>query len=42
MDAPVERLAVPDIPLPYNVALMAAILPTVESIAQQMNATLDF
>jgi 2-oxoisovalerate dehydrogenase E1 component len=42
LDAPVERLAVPDIPLPYNVALMNSILPTADSIARQMRATLNF
>ena len=42
LDAPVERLAVPDIPLPYNVALLETILPTVDSIAQQIRATLAF
>ena len=42
LDAPVERLAVPDIPLPYNVALLETILPTVHSIATQMRATLEF
>lgn len=42
LDAPVERLAVPDIPLPYNVRLMEAVLPTVETIARQMRATLEF
>lgn len=42
LDAPVERMAVPDIPLPYNVALMEAILPTVASIANQMQDTLSF
>lgn len=42
LDAPVERLAVPDIPLPYNVVLLEAILPTVDSIARQIRATLDF
>ena len=42
LDAPVERLAVPDVPLPYNVALLEAILPTVESIAAQIRATLAF
>ena len=42
LDAPVERMAVPDIPLPYNVALMEAILPTVDSIAQRMRTTLEF
>ena len=42
LDAPVERMAVPDIPLPYNVALMDAVLPSVQAIAEQMRATLDF
>ena len=42
LDAPVERLAVADIPLPYNVHLLEAVLPSVSSIAEQMRATLDF
>ncbi len=42
LDAPVERLAVPDIPLPYNVTLMETILPTPDSISRQINATLAF
>jgi 2-oxoisovalerate dehydrogenase E1 component len=42
IDAPVERMAVPDIPLPYNVHLLEAVLPSVRSIAEQMRATLDF
>ncbi len=42
LDAPVERMAVPDIPLPYNVALMESVLPTVTSIAAGMRATLEF
>jgi 2-oxoisovalerate dehydrogenase E1 component len=42
LDAPVERLAVADVPLPYNVHLMEAVLPSVSSIAEQMRATLDF
>jgi 2-oxoisovalerate dehydrogenase E1 component len=42
LDAPVERMAVPDIPLPYNVHLLEAVLPSVSSIAEQMRATLDF
>jgi 2-oxoisovalerate dehydrogenase E1 component len=42
LDAPVGRMAVPDIPLPYNVSLMEAVLPSVESIAEEMRATLDF
>jgi len=42
LDAPVGRLAVPDIPLPYNVHLLEAVLPSVRSIAEQMKDTLDF
>jgi 2-oxoisovalerate dehydrogenase E1 component len=42
LDAPVERMAVPDVPLPYNVGLMEAVLPTVATIAAQMRATLEF
>jgi len=42
LDAPVERMAVPDIPLPYSVLLLEAVLPSVSSIAEQMKATLDF
>jgi 2-oxoisovalerate dehydrogenase E1 component len=42
LDAPVERLAVADVPLPYNVHLLEAVLPSVSSIAEQMKATLDF
>ncbi|HVK39795.1 MAG TPA: transketolase C-terminal domain-containing protein [Candidatus Kapabacteria bacterium] len=32
LDAPVERVATPDIPIPYNPTLMNAVVPTVESI----------
>ena len=42
LDAPVERLAVPDVPLPYNVSLLDAVLPAVATIAVQLKATLDF
>ena len=42
LDAPVERVAVPDVPLPYNVSLLDAVLPTAVTIAIQMKATLDF
>jgi len=42
LDAPVERIAVPDIPLPYNVGLMEAVLPSVEQIAGQMKSTIRF
>jgi hypothetical protein len=31
-----------DIPVPYNVASMEAVMPTAEKIARQMRATLEF
>ena len=42
LDAPIERLAVPDIPLPYNIRLMNAILPGAETILAKMNELLAF
>jgi 2-oxoisovalerate dehydrogenase E1 component len=36
LDAPVQRMAIPDIPTPYNVPLMNAILPSVEDIAERI------
>lgn len=42
LDAPVERMAVPDIPLPYNIGLLETVLPSVGAIAEQMNATILF
>ena len=34
LDAPIERLAVPDIPVPHNPGLMEAMLPSVEEISE--------
>lgn len=42
LDAPVERLAMPDIPVPYNVGLMNSVLPNVEKITKKMDALLSF
>ncbi len=42
LDAPVERLAVPDIPLPYSTSLMKAVLPDVAGIASKMAELLAF
>jgi 2-oxoisovalerate dehydrogenase E1 component len=33
LDAPIERIAVPDLPIPYNVALMERVVPSVDRIA---------
>lgn len=42
LDAPVSRLAVPDIPMPYNVVLMNAILPQVDDITRRMVDLVEF
>jgi 2-oxoisovalerate dehydrogenase E1 component len=36
LDAPIQRLTMPDIPVPHNVGLMNAVLPGVDSITQKM------
>ena len=41
LDAPVERLAVDDIPMPYHPVLLDAVLPTVERIAERLEALLS-
>jgi 2-oxoisovalerate dehydrogenase E1 component len=42
LDAPVERIGVPDIPIPYNIRMMNAILPSVASIQARMETLLAF
>ncbi|MCB0360893.1 MAG: hypothetical protein KDD44_14695, partial [Bdellovibrionales bacterium] len=42
LDAPVERLAVKDIPIPYNRQLMESVLPTVEDIADAMETLVAY
>ena len=42
LDAPVERLTMPDIPVPYNVGLMESVLPTSEKIASKIEELLSF
>ena len=41
LDAPIERLAMPDIPVPYNLGLLAATMPGMEGIAQKMIVILE-
>ena len=36
LDAPVVRLAPPDVPIPYNKGMMHAVIPSVERIAQAL------
>jgi 2-oxoisovalerate dehydrogenase E1 component len=42
LDGPLERLATPDAPIPYNIAMMNAMLPTVETIRARMQSLLEF
>lgn len=42
LDAPIERLTTPDIPIPYNLGLMESALPSVARIRQRMEALLAY
>lgn len=42
LDAPIERLAMPDLPVPHNVGLMEAVVPGVAAIAARMTHLLTF
>jgi 2-oxoisovalerate dehydrogenase E1 component len=42
LDAPVQRLATADCPIPYNPRLMNTIVPSVDIIAQQLKFLLEF
>lgn len=42
LDAPVRRLATKDIPIPYNVALMDAVIPSVEQISVAIRELISF
>ncbi|HEV8598026.1 MAG TPA: transketolase C-terminal domain-containing protein, partial [Gemmatimonadales bacterium] len=42
LDAPIQRIAIPDIPTPYNVALMNAVLPQVEQITERILELIEF
>lgn len=42
LDAPPERLAVPDMPIPYNARLMDSVLPTVERIRSKIQTLLEY
>ena len=41
LDAPIERLAMPDIPSPHNPLLLDAVLPSVETIAHSIAALIE-
>lgn len=42
LDAPIERLTMPDIPVPYNVDLMNSVLPNAEKIIQKIESLVSF
>ena len=42
LDAPIERLCVQDIPVPYNVGLLDAVLPSVDEITQTIHDIVAF
>jgi 2-oxoisovalerate dehydrogenase E1 component len=41
LDAPVDRLAVEDVPMPYHENLLSAVLPSVATIAERIDALLS-
>jgi 2-oxoisovalerate dehydrogenase E1 component len=42
LDAPVERVTMPDIPVPYNIGLMDAVMPGVTTIGTKMTELVNF
>jgi len=42
LDAPIVRIATPDIPIPYNTQLMNSVIPTVETIKERLQYLLRF
>jgi 2-oxoisovalerate dehydrogenase E1 component len=42
LDAPIRRMAIPDVPTPYNVELMNAVLPQPDQIIEQMLELIEF
>ena len=42
LDAPIQRLAIPDLPTPYNLGLMNAVLPQVEQIGERIGELIEF
>ncbi|MCH7567312.1 MAG: hypothetical protein IH787_06615 [Nitrospirae bacterium] len=42
MDAPIRRLATPNVPIPYNAELMKAVLPSTERIEAAIEELLTF
>lgn len=42
LDAPIQRLAVPDVPIPFNIPLMNELIPSIEKIRSQIEGLLKW
>jgi 2-oxoisovalerate dehydrogenase E1 component len=42
LDAPIKRLATPDVPIPYNIPMMEALIPSIERIKESIKLQLDY
>jgi 2-oxoisovalerate dehydrogenase E1 component len=42
LDAPIERITTAEVPIPYNVDLMNAVLPSVDQIAAKIRELIEF
>jgi len=42
LDAPITRIATPDVPIPYNIGLMDAVLPGVDKIKEGIETLLNY
>lgn len=42
LDAPLERMATPQVPIPYNISLMDAVLPSVDGIAAKIVELVEY
>jgi 2-oxoisovalerate dehydrogenase E1 component len=42
LDAPVERVATPDVPIPFNIPLMNTVIPTVDLLRSRMESMLKW
>ena len=42
LDAPIERVATPDVPIPYNLGMMDVVIPTPEYIVERLTYLLNY
>jgi len=41
-DAPIRRITTPDIPIPFNISMMNAVVPSADRISQQIKGILAY